>query len=77
MLLYFILGILFISLGLPIIQNLLSIFTSFTEYIVYLFAFKVFMIKQAISETNQEEQSQDTKAIGFKYRDDEEQEWDE
>lgn len=46
MLFYFILGILFISLGVPILENIESIISTFTEYIVYIFAYKVFLLKQ-------------------------------
>lgn len=46
MLLYFILGIVFIYIFIPIIDNLLTIFSTWTEYISYKLAAKVYKIKQ-------------------------------
>ncbi len=46
MLLYFILGILFISIGIPLIDNLMSIISTHTEFITYKIAFKVFKLKK-------------------------------
>ncbi len=45
MLLYFILGILFISIGIPILENIESIISAFSEYIVYYFAYRVYQLK--------------------------------
>ncbi len=45
MLLYFILGAIFVSVVLPIIENLLSCLSSWSEYISYVFALKVYKIK--------------------------------
>ena len=50
MLLYFILGILFISIGIPLIENLMSIVSAFVEYIVYVYAFKIYKIKKQMNE---------------------------
>ena len=63
--LYFILGILFISIGIPIIENIESILSAFTQYIVYILAVKVYLLKNKIpSEEKEQEESQDFK-IGF------------
>ncbi len=64
MLLYFILGILFISLAIPILEALSSIVTAWSEYIVYLFAFKVYHIKLQMSDKEDEEEEQ-VRVIGF------------
>lgn len=64
MLLYFILGILFISLAIPILEALSSIVTAWSEYIVYLFAFKVYHIKLQMSDKENEEEEQ-VRVIGF------------
>ena len=48
MLLYFILGCLFVLICIPVIEDLLSIFSAWVEYIVYLFALKVYKIKQQL-----------------------------
>ena len=49
MLLYFILGILFISLGIPLLENIETIMSSWTEYIVYILAYKIIEIKTKIN----------------------------
>lgn len=67
MLFYFILGILFISLGIPIIENLESILSAFSQYIVYYFAYKVYLLKEKFSP-QEEEQKKDFK-IGFQQTD--------
>lgn len=72
MLLYFILGILFISLGFPIIEALSSIISAWSEYIVYIFAFKVYNIKiQMGSKEEGETENEETQAIGFVVTDEE------
>ncbi len=72
MLLYFILGILFISLGFPIIEALSSIISAWSEYIVYIFAFKVYNIKIQMSPKEEEEaENEETQAIGFVVTDEE------
>lgn len=50
MLLYFILGIIFVTIVLPIIDNLVSIITSYTEYITYIIAAKVYHIQKELGE---------------------------
>lgn len=64
MLLYFIFGIVFIYIFIPIIDNLLTIFSTWTEYISYKFAAKVYKIKQ---ELNIQDDSDEDKSnpIGF------------
>ena len=65
MLLYFILGILFLALGMPIIQNTVSVLTAISQYIVYYFAYKVVKIKRSIGQQDQEQEQQIPPAIGF------------
>ena len=64
MLLYFILGILFISLGIPILEALSSIVTSWSQYIVYIFAFKIYNLKQKMN-IDQDQDDSENKIIGF------------
>ena len=64
MLLYFILGILFISLGIPILEALSSIATAWSQYIVYIFAFKIYNLKQKMN-INQDQDDSENKIIGF------------
>lgn len=68
MLLYFILGALFVYLGLPLMQNLLSIIQAMSEYVVYIFAGKVYKIKKQIMPQGQQ-QEQTSNPIGFVYTD--------
>ena len=63
MLLYFVLGILFITLGVPILQALSSIVSAWSEYIVYLFAFKIFGLKKEMGQ--EEEEEDESNPIGF------------
>ena len=66
MLLYFILGILFISLGIPLLENIQSLLSSWTEYLIYILAYKIYLIKQKIKEMSDEEQEeQEEFKIGF------------
>jgi len=46
MLLYFILGIVFIAIGLPLIEAFTSVLSAWSEYVVYIFAFKVYVLKE-------------------------------
>lgn len=64
MLLYFILGIVFIYVIIPIVDNLLTIFSTWTEYISYIYAAKVFKIKQELN-IEEEEEEQHHNPIGF------------
>lgn len=64
MLLYFILGILFVSLGIPILDALSSAISAWAQYVVYIFAFKIYSIKQKMG-VDQEDQEDETKIIGF------------
>lgn len=64
MLLYFILGILFISLGIPILDALSSVISAWSQYVVYTFAFKIFNIKQKMG-LDQDEEQEETKILGF------------
>ena len=58
MLLYFILGILFISLGIPILDAFSSIVSAWSQYIVYIFAFKIYNIKIQMNLDDQEEEQE-------------------
>ena len=64
MLLYFILGILFISLGIPVLDALSSIVSAWSQYIVYTYAFKIYSIKQKMG-LDKEQDQQETKILGF------------
>lgn len=65
MLLYFILGILFISLGIPILDALSSVVSAWSQYIVYIFAFKIYTIKQKMGLDQDEEEEKETRILGF------------
>lgn len=52
--LYFILGILFVSIGIPILENIESVLSAFAEYIVYIFAVKVYLLKTKIPSEKKE-----------------------
>lgn len=54
MLLYFILGILFVSLGIPLLENIDTIISTFVEYIVYILAYKIVKLKKKIKEESPE-----------------------
>ena len=45
MLVYFILGVLLTTVFIPIVDNINSIISAFVEYVVYIFAFKIYAIK--------------------------------
>ena len=65
MLLYFILGILFISLGIPILDALSSVVSAWSQYVVYIFAFKIYTIKQKMGLDQDEEEEKETRILGF------------
>lgn len=65
MLLYFILGALFIYLGLPLMQNFLSIVQAWTQLRVYKFAAKVYQIKKQLNIIDQQDEEKDSHPIGF------------
>ena len=65
MLLYFILGILFISLGIPILDALSSVVSAWSQYVVYIFAFKIYTIKQKMGLNQDEEEEKETRILGF------------
>lgn len=65
MLLYFILGILFISLGIPILDALSSVVSAWSQYIVYIFAFKIYTIKQKMGLDQDEQEEKETRILGF------------
>ncbi len=65
MLLYFILGILFISIGIPILENIESIISAFSEYIVYYFAYKVYQLKQQFAPDEDKQEEKKDFPVGF------------
>ena len=66
MLFYFLLGILLISLGIPILDNITSIFSAITQYIVYSFAFKIYKVKKQMGiDQSQKQQQEEKQLIGF------------
>lgn len=65
MLLCFILGILFISLGIPILEALSSAISAWSQYIVYIFAFKIYNIKQKMNLDQDQEDTSENKILGF------------
>lgn len=70
MLFYFLLGILLISLGIPILDNLTSILSAVTQYIVYSFAFKIYKVKKQMGiDQNQKQQEESKQLIGFDIQD--------
>lgn len=70
MLFYFLLGILLISLGIPILDNITSILSAITQYIVYSFAFKIYKVKKQMGiDQGQKQQQEDKQLIGFDVQD--------
>lgn len=63
MLLYFILGILFALLGISLLDNISSILSSWTQYIIHIFAFKIYKIKKQIQELGLEEGQEEASKI--------------
>lgn len=79
MLIYFILGILLISVILPITNFFQSFLQIFIEYITYTYAYKIYKIKEKMKENDQEEEDKNpigfhTEAIGFSVPDIEQEE---
>lgn len=64
MLFYFILGILFVSIVFPITSFFASFLDIYTEYITYVFTYKVYKIK-TLMKSNQEEQQDSNFQMGF------------
>lgn len=73
MLLYCILGIALITIVLPLIENLMSIVESYTEFLIYKIAYKIYLIKKEMKESLEEEEKQKfsmgfhTQAIGQQF----------
>ena len=63
--LYFILGILLVSLGLPVLEALSSIISSWSEYVVYSFAFKIYKVKKEMGLDDEEEEEEEKQILGF------------
>lgn len=66
MLLYFILGIIFISIGIPLFEGISSFIQSFFEVMVYKQAFKVYKLKKEMGLI-EENYDQSSNPIGFTY----------
>ena len=64
MLLYFILGILLVSLGIPILDALSSIISAWSQYVVYFFAYKIYAVKKKMG-LDQEDDQEEERIIGF------------
>lgn len=64
MLFYFILGIVFVTIVLPIMDNLITIIATYTEYIGYIIAAKTYKIKKEL-EINQDQKEDQHNIIGF------------
>lgn len=69
MLLYFILGIVFIYIFIPIIDNLLGIFATWSEYMSFKFAAKCIKLKKEYGIEVEKEEDQQSNPIGFIYTD--------
>ena len=71
MLVYFILGVLLTTVFIPIVDNINSIISAFVEYVVYIFAFKIYAIKQKMNISDKEDNHNpigfQTDAIGTFY----------
>lgn len=65
MLLYFILGIVFIYIFIPIIDNLLAILSTLTEYINYKIAVKVYELKKKYNIEVDDDEEENSNPIGF------------
>ena len=65
MLSYFILGALFLFVGVPLLQSILSIINAWSEYRVYNFAFKVYKIKQQMYDDQDKQQDNKKIPMGF------------
>lgn len=70
---YFLFGILFAYLVLPLIENVSTIFTQLTELICMKIASKTFKIKKSLEE----EPEHNSQVIGFQYTPQEEYYYDE
>lgn len=68
MLLYFMLGIIFITLGYPLIENVSSIFQAITQYIVYKYALKIYKIKKEMGQDSQIEVQKEDNHIPIGFR---------
>ena len=65
MLLYFLLGIVFIYIFIPIIDGFLSIFSTWTEYVNYKMVAKVMEIKKKYNIEVEGEEEEELNPIGF------------
>ena len=72
MLVYFILGALFTFVCLPVLQSLISIISSWAEYVVYTYALKIANIKNKIQneiQSTEDQEEDNTIPIGFQNTD--------
>lgn len=66
MLLYFILGIVFITIGYPLMQNIASVFQAITQYTVYKYALKIYKIKKQMGVDQELTVQEQHNPIGFR-----------
>lgn len=69
---YFIIGLIFALLGLPLMDGVLNIWNALIEYICTWIAVKIYMLKKDLPP--EEEQEEPCSAIGFQYTPPEEEE---
>lgn len=69
MLFYFILGALFMTVGVPLLQIIVSIVTAWSELVVYKFAFKVYELKKQMDVDDQDQQEGKKFPMGFQTTD--------
>lgn len=69
MILYFLLGIIFIVVGYPLLEDLTSIAQALTQYVVYKYAFKIYKIKKQMGVGEDVQvQDQTDHPIGFRIK---------
>ena len=59
MLLYFIIGVLFAYIGTIVLENLSSIISAFSQYIIHIFALKITKIKKEMQDLGLEDQEEE------------------
>lgn len=69
MLFYFILGALFMTVGVPLLQIIVSIVTAWSELVVYKLAFKVYELKRQMEVDDQDQQEEKKFPMGFQTTD--------
>lgn len=72
---YFILGVFFISFVIPVLNQIMSILESLSEWVVYTIAFKIYQIKKQMNIEDKDKE-EDVNVIGFQINNVQEQEID-